>query len=200
MAIKYEIQTIKNVQNTGRERRFAHIFEQEPMTTAELEAHIQNNCTLTRGDIAAVLKALRDCIQHDLMHGRRFCMPEIGSFSLSVDLDMPDDMPDDKARADYISVRGIRFRPDASLLGEVQRGASFERARFSSKSRQYTEEELVDKIRQFLALHKCIMRRDLEREFGIRQTAALKWLRKLTASGVLRKEGARTAPVYFLNE
>lgn len=200
MAIKYEIQTIKNVQNTGRERRFAHIFEQEPMTTAELEAHIQNNCTLTRGDIAAVLKALRDCIQHDLMHGRRFCMPEIGSFSLSVDLDMPDDMPDDKARADYISVRGIRFRPDASLLGEVQRGASFERARFSSKSRQYTEEELVDKIRQFLALHKCIMRRDLEREFGIRQTAALKWLRQLTASGVLRKEGARTAPVYFLNE
>ena len=30
MAIKYEIQSIKNVQNTGRERRFARIFEQEP--------------------------------------------------------------------------------------------------------------------------------------------------------------------------
>ena len=151
MAIKYEIQPIKNVQNTGRERRFARIFEQEPMTAAELEAHIQNNCTLTRGDIAAVLKALRDCIQHDLMHGRRFCMPEIGSFSLSVDLDMPDALPDDKARADYISVRGIRFRPDASLLGEVQRGATFERARFSSKSREYDEEELVGKIQPLFA-------------------------------------------------
>lgn len=200
MAIKYEIQSIKNAQNTGRERRFARIFEQEPMTAAELEAYIQNNCTLTRGDVAAVLKALRDCIQHDLMRGRRFCMPEIGSFSLSVVLDMPDDMPDDKARADYISVRGIRFRPDASLLDNVRRGTSFERAKFSSKSRQYDEEQLVGKIREYLAQHKCIMRRDLEREFGIRQTAALKWLRLLTDKGVLRKEGARTSPVYFLNE
>lgn len=200
MSIKYEIQSIKDVQHTGRERRFARIYEQEPMTQAELEMRIQNNCSLTRGDVVAVLKALRDCMQHDLAQGRRFYMPEIGSFSLSVDLDMPDDMPDSKARADYISVRGIRFRPETSLLSGVRHGTSFERATFSSKSRLYTEEELVASLRQYFTEHKCLMRRDLERLFGLRQTSALRWLRRLTASGLLRKEGARTAPVYFLNE
>ena len=199
MSIKYEIQSIKNAQGKGNEHRFARIFEQEPMTANELESQIQANCSLTKGDIAASLKALCDCMRHELSTGRRFHLPEIGYFSLSVDLDMPDDKPTDKARADHISVRNINFRPDASLLADVQCSARFERAKFSTKSRQYTEEQLVARLRDFFATHDCLTRRDLEREFGLRQSAALRWLRRLTGSGVLRKDGVRTAPVYFLN-
>ena len=200
MSIKYEIQSIKNAQGKGEERLFARIFEQETMTSNELESQIQANCSLTRGDIAATLKALRDCMRHELSTGRRFCLPEIGYFSLSVDLNMPDDTPTDKARADYISVRNINFRPDASLLADVRRTARFERAKFSTKSRQYTEEELVARLRDYFARNNCLTRRDLEREFGLRQSTALLWLRRLTEKGVLKKDGVRTAPVYFLND
>lgn len=198
MNIKYEIQSIKNALGKGEEHRFARIFEYEPLTADELESQIQANCSLTKGDIAASLKALRDCMLHELSTGHRFHLPEIGYFSLSVDLDMPDEKPTDKARADYISVRNIKFRPDASLLAEVKRNARFERSKFSTKSRQYTEEELVTRLRDYFATNNCLTRRDLEREFGLRQSTALSWLRRLTESGVLKKEGVRTAPVYFL--
>ena len=48
MAIKYEIQKLKNAQGKGDERRFVRIYEQEPMTADELQTQIQDNCSLLR--------------------------------------------------------------------------------------------------------------------------------------------------------
>ena len=50
---------------------------------------------------------LRDIIEEDLQDGKRVNIPEIGYLSLSVDLDMDDLKPDNKVRAEYVSVRGI---------------------------------------------------------------------------------------------
>ncbi|MDD6939411.1 MAG: hypothetical protein PUI90_00560, partial [Prevotella stercorea] len=103
----------------------------------------------------------------------------------------------DKMRADYIRLRNIRFRPERSLLGEVGSGVSFERAGFSSRSRQYTEEQFLSLLRHYFATHTCLTRRDLQRMAGLRDSAAKKWLRRLTATGVLQKDGASNAPVYL---
>ena len=151
MSIKYEIHSIKNSQGTGEERNFARIFEHEPMTAEQLKSHIQDSCSLTKGDIEATLSALREHMIHELSHGNRFYIPSIGYFSLSVDLDMPEDKPIDKVRGDYISVRNIKFRPDAAMLQEIKSNVRFERADFSSKSSKYTEEEMLSKIKAFLA-------------------------------------------------
>lgn len=199
MAIKYEIHSIKNSQGTGEEREFVHIFEHAPHSDRQLESQIQDNCSLTKGDVQATLMSLRDSMVEALSQGRRFHIPEIGYFSLSVDLTLPDGKTVDKVRGDYIRVRGIRFRPDASLLNEVKGNARFERAKFSSRSRQYTDAELQDGIKAYLATHNCITRRVLELEFGLRQSAALQCLKRFTASGLLAKAGSRTAPVYFLS-
>ena len=83
---------------------------------------------------------------------------------------------------------------------EVKRNARFERAKFSSKSWQYTEEELQARIKESFAANNCITRRDLELNFGLRQSAALKCLKRFTEIGILKKEGARNSPVYFLNK
>lgn len=200
MSIKYEIHSIKNSQGTGEERNFARIFEREPMTAEQLKSHIQASCSLTKGDIEATLSALREYMIHELSHGNRFYIPSIGYFSLSVDLDMPEDKPIEKVRGDYISVRNIKFRPDASMLQEVKNNVRFERADFSSKSNKYTEDEIWEKIKAFLAVNHCINRRDMELQFGLRQSAALKWLKHFVEKGVLKKDGARNSPVYFLNE
>ena len=198
MSIKYEIHSIKNSQGTGEERNFARIFEHEPMTAKQLKSHIQATCSLTEGDIEATLSALREHMIHELSHGNRFYIPYIGYFSLSVDLNMPDDKPIDKVRGDYISVRNIKFRPDATMLQEVKNKVRFERADFSSKSSKYTEEEMLEKIKGFLATNHCINRRDMEMQFGLRQSVALKWLKHFTEIGALKKDGARNSPVYFL--
>lgn len=42
MAIKYEIQKLKNAQGKSDERRFVRIYEQEPMTADELLTQIQD--------------------------------------------------------------------------------------------------------------------------------------------------------------
>lgn len=200
MSIKYEIHTIENSQGTGEPRHYVQLFEQEPLAQRQLEERIQASCTLTVGDIEATLSALRATMIHELAHGRRFHIPTIGYFSLSADLDMPEGKPIDKVRADYISVRGIRFRPDASVLREVRSGASFERATFTTRSRQYDEDELWQKVKSHIAADGYITRRDMELFFGLRQYMALKWLKHFTATGRLRKRGARNSPVYFLGE
>ena len=200
MSIKYEIQSIKNSQGTGKERHFARIFEGVPMSAQQLESHIQSSCSLTKGDVEATLSALRECMIYDLSHGNRFYIPSIGYFSLSVNLDMPEGKSIDKARADYISVRNINFRPEASMLQEVRRNAHFERAKFSTKSKEHTEEMMLERVTEYLSTNVCINRRAMEIHFGLRQSTALKWLKHFTEIGVLRKEGARNSPVYFMTK
>lgn len=114
-------------------------------------------------------------------------------------MDMPEDKPIDKVRADYLSVRNIRFRPDAALLKEVRKGVRFERATFTTKSANLTEDELKEKIILYFATNNCLTRRAMEQEFGLRRNAALKRLRHFTETGLLKKEGSRNSPVYFLN-
>ena len=106
--------------------------------------------------------------------------------------------PDSKVRADYVSVRGIKFRPNADLLKTVKRRVKFEKSQYSSRSYPFSEETLKEKIREYLKTNRSINRRVLEREFYIRKQTALNWLNRLVDSGFLIKEGARNSPVYFL--
>ena len=135
---------------------------------------------------------------NDLQEGRRVNIPGIGYLSLSADLDMDELKPDSKVRADYVSVRGIKFRPKADLLKTVKRRVKFEKSQYSSRSYPFSEETLKEKIREYLKTNRSINRRVLEREFYIRKQTALNWLNRLVDSGFLIKEGARNSPVYFL--
>lgn len=201
MSIKYEIHGIKNAKGEGKEQKYVHLFAHEPQSDHALEDDIQASCSLTKADVRAAFSALRDHMARALASGSRFHLPGVGYFSLSVGLDapddLPDDLPDDKMRADYIRLRNIRFRPERSLLSEVGSGVSFERAAFSSRSRQYTEEQLLSLLRHYFATHTCLTRRILQRVAGLRDSVAKKWLRRLTATGVLQKDGASNAPVYM---
>lgn len=199
MSIKYEIQPIKNSQGTGKDRHYARIFDRAPMSAKQLMSHIQSTCSLTQGDVEATLSALRDVIVSELAQGNRFYIPSIGYLSLSVDLDMPDNMPVSKARADYLRVRNIKFRPDALMLQEIKQHATFERAKFSTQSNELTEDMVLEKIKNYLSANQYINRRKLEALLGIRQSLALKWLKHFTQTGVLRKEGASNSPIYFMN-
>ena len=200
MAIKYEIHYLPNAGGNEETRRFAHIFEQTAMTYKEMISRIARHSCLAEGEVSSVLMKLRDIIEEDLQDGKRVNIPEIGYLSLSVDLDMDELKPDNKVRADYVSVRGIKFRPNADLLKKVKHHTHFEKSLYTSRSYPFSEDALKEKIREYLEHNRSINRKVLEEEFYIRKQTALNWLKKLEKSGFLIKEGSRNAPVYFLAE
>ena len=200
MAIKYEIHYLPNAGGNDETRRFAHIFEEPAMDDKQMIERIAKHSCLGEGEVSAVLMRLRDIIEEDLKDGRRVNIPEIGYLSLSADLNMDELKPDSKVRADYVSVKGIKFRPNADLLKQVKHHTHFEKSQYTSRSYPFSENTLKEKIKEYLKVHRSINRRTLEIEFHIRKQTALNWLKKLVDSGFLIKEGSRTAPVYFLAE
>lgn len=170
------------------------------MTDKQMIERIAKHSCLGEGEVSAVLMRLRDIIEEDLQEGRRVNIPEVGYLSLSADLDMDEQKPDSKVRADYVSVKSIKFRPNADLLKLVKRRTHFEKSAYTSRSYPFSEELLKEKIKEYLKTNRTINRRTLEFEFHIRRQTALNWLKKLVDSGFLVREGSRTAPVYFLKE
>lgn len=74
-------------------------------------------------------------MKQELASGRRFYLPDIGYFKLSVDLSMSENTLTDKVRADNISVRNIKFRPNSVMLRHVKTKVRFERSCSTTTSR-----------------------------------------------------------------
>ena len=198
MELKYDVYTISNATGSGEERNYVKVLQHEPMTVRQLQEKIQERCSLTKGDVAAVLSELRDIMVREFQMGHRFYIPEIGYFSMSASLEMPEDKPDKKITGKEVRISGINFRPEAGMLQEVQRGVSFVRSRYSSRSTQYTEEKLLAKIKEYLQDNRYITCRELRFRCGLTQYTAQKWLKYFCEQGILVKDGTSRAPIFFL--
>ena len=198
MDLKYDVYTIINAEGSGEERKYVRLKQHEAMTAHELEATIQQRCSLTKGDVAAVLSELHDICVEEFSLGRRFYIPEIGYFSMSASLDMPKDNPDKKITGMEVSITGINFRPEAKLLEQVQRNTHFVRSKYTSQSTQYTEEKLLAKIKEYLQENRYVTTRILRILFGLTPYMAQKWLNHFCEKGIMVKEGTQHAPIYFL--
>ena len=66
MAIKYEIHSIHNSKGEGGEQKFVRLRDHEPMTSKQMEQYIEQACSLTRGDVQAVMTSLHDLIVTEL--------------------------------------------------------------------------------------------------------------------------------------
>ncbi len=198
MELKYDIYKLHNSQGTGEERQYVRIIQHEPMSEKALQERIQNRCSLTKGDVAAVLAELHDIAVQEFLEGRRFYIPEIGYFSLSASLEMPENNPDKKITGKEVRITGINFRPEARLLQEVQRQAHFVRSRYTSQSTPYTEEKLLAKIQEYLKDNRYITARIIRCQFGLTQYTTQKWLKHFCEKGILVKDGTDRSPIYFL--
>lgn len=166
------------------------------MTAQQLEHLIQDNSTLKKGDIEATLSELRELMVRELSQGHRFYIPNVGYFSLSVKLDA-DGKAVEKVSGGDLRLHNINFRPEASLLQEVGSKVRFRRARLTSKSVVYEEKQLLSLLMDYLSANHFITCRTMQRQFRLRETAARKWLKRFVEQGVIRREGARNAPVYI---
>ena len=198
MELKYDIYALRNSQGTGENRQYVRIVQHEPMSEKALQERIQSHCSLTKGDVAAVLAELHDIAVQEFSEGRRFYIPELGYFSLAASLEMPEKNPDKKITGKEVRVTGINFRPEAKLLKEVQRNVHFVRSKYTSQSILYSEETLLTKIKEYLKGNRYITASIIRHQFGLTQYTTQKWLKHFCEKGILVKDGTPRAPIYFL--
>lgn len=198
MNIKYEVHTIENVAGTGEERQFIQLRLNRPMPAEDLESEIEQACSLTSSDVKAVLSELRRFIVRELTQGSRFHLPEIGYLSLAVGNTPPSEKPNGKITGNDIYVKTISFKPEARLLDSVRKQVHFEKSKYTTRSKRYTEEQLWPKVKEFLAGNRYLTRRDMCMDFGLTTYMASRWLDRFVAEGLLSKEGTDRHPLYFL--
>ena len=161
MDLKYDIYTIKNSQGTGENRQYVRLVQHEPIDRQGVGSSHSESVLAHQGDVAAVLRELHDICVQEFTMGRRVHIPELGYFSLSASLEMPEEQPDRKITGKEVRLAGINFRPESSLMYEVERGMHFIRSEYTTQSSQYTEEKLLEKIKEYLEENRFITTRAL---------------------------------------
>lgn len=167
MDLKYDVYTITNAEGSGEERKYVRLKQHEAMTASELEATIQQRCTLTKGDVAAVFTELHDIVVSEFSMGRRVYVPKLGYFSLAVNLEVPEDNPDKKITGKEVRLRGINFRPEAGLLQEIDRNVHFIRSEYTGRSNVFTEKKLWTVLQEFFQENRYLTISLMRMKFGL---------------------------------
>ena len=199
MDLKYDVYTITNAEGSGEERKYVRLKQHEAMTASELEATIQQRCTLTKGDVAAVFTELHDIVVSEFSMGRRVYVPQLGYFSLAVNLEVPEDNPDKKITGKEVRLRGINFRPEAGLLQEIDRNVHFIRSEYTGRSNVFTEKKLWTVLQEFFQENRYLTISLMRMKFGLSRHMAQKWIDHFIDKGLLVKDGSPRSPIYFLN-
>ena len=200
MDLKYDVYTITNAEASGEERKYVRLKQHEAMTASELEATIQQRCTLTKGDVAAVFTELHDIVVSEFSMGRRVYVPKLGYFSLAVNLEVPEDNPDKKITGKEVRLRCINFRPEAGLLQEIARNVHFIRSEYTGRSNVFTEKKLWTVLQKFFQENRYLTISLMRMKFGLSRHMAQKWIDHFIAKGLLVKDGNPRSPIYFLND
>ena len=200
MDLKYDVYTITNAEGSGEERKYVRLKQHEAMTASELEATIQQRCTLTKGDVAAVFTELHDIVVSEFSMGRRVYVPKLGYFSLAVNLEVPEDNPDKKITGKEVRLRGINFRPEAGLLQEIDRNVHFIRSEYTGRSNVFTEKKLWTVLQEFFQENRYLTISLMRMKFGLSRHMAQKWIDHFIDKGLLVKDGSPRSPIYFLND
>ena len=199
MDLKYDVYTITNADGSGEERKYVRLKQHEAMTASELEATIQQRCTLTKGDVAPVFTELHDIVVSEFSMGRRVYVPKLGYFSLAVNLEVPEDNPDKKITGKEVRLRGINFRPEAGLLQEIDRNVHFIRSEYTGRSNVFTEKKLWTVLQEFFQENRYLTISLMRMKFGLSRHMAQKWIDHFIDKGLLVKDGSPRSPIYFLN-
>jgi nucleoid DNA-binding protein len=206
MEVKFEIGTLNNAQGKGIARKYIRLQQEEPMTDDELASAIEHECTLSRADIKAVFEALRYHVTRSLSSGRRFHLPKLGYFSLAASLTNPkEQLTNSKKQKQQrkitgrdISLRGINFQPEDSLMSDLRLNVNFTKAKYTGQSVAYLPDELWAKVSGYLSTHRYLTCRIMRSTFGLSERKAREWLALFVQQGHLTKEGTAHRPLYFL--
>lgn len=196
MAINYD--WYENPKSNKEEETTLHVRPcyNGTVSTKVLAERIQNRCSLTPGDVMAVLTELNDVIGYELREGRQVHIEGLGYFAptLSVEGRVTPDMPL-RERNRKVRFKGIAFRMDKELrrsIGPTQLSMT----RWVSHSQDTTAEECELKLTTYFSQHDFLTRRDLQLLLGLKKSKAVTLLQQWREAGKLLNQGTSRQPIY----
>ncbi|WP_099465075.1 HU family DNA-binding protein [Parabacteroides provencensis] len=175
----------------------ARIVTNGTVSTNNLIRNIHSRCTLTSGDIRAVLTSLSEVIVEELQAGRRVSIEGLGYLQMT--LKCPKIESTKEVRAESVRFKSVAFRPEEELKKKLQY-TPFERISRKSHSYERTENEIDALLLQYFSEHETLNRQQFQRLCGFTASTANRRLKELRAEGKIKNIAHPLHPLYKAGE
>ena len=187
MAINYEFYESPNPRKDGKRTFHARVVGFNKVSTDQLAQETQEESSLTKADVKAVLVALADKLARHLGEGSKVFLEDIGYFQ--VNLKCGREVVDEEA------FKSVSFRADAELKKKM-RVAKVQRSRISRHSLPLTMEQIDERLTEYFASHEILTRRGFQFLCQQTQSTAGRIIRQLVEAGKLKNISLQRNPVY----
>jgi len=119
MMLNYRTYQNKNSENNGYGKWYARAVIRESIGIEEIATKMQDNCTVKRADILAVLSELGPTMRDLLQDSKRVVIPYMGAFKLGLKTEGTDTEDEFTAK----NVKGVKvlFQPTTRVLANGRR-------------------------------------------------------------------------------
>ena len=195
MSIEYDFYRNPNSQGTNKKRYHARVVSGDRISTDELAEEIQNECSLTKADVKAVLIALGDKLAKHLGEGNKVYLEGIGYFQ--VNLKCKEEVRSTHAiRSENVEFKSVSYRADNELKKRL-RNQKIQRSLKKVHSITMTEEEIDQALTEYFKTHETLTRHQFQTLCSQLKSTAHRILLKLVKDGKLRNVGTSHSPVYM---
>lgn len=195
MSIEYDFYRNPNSQGTNKKRYHARVVSGDRISTDELAEEIQNECSLTKADVKAVLIALGDKLAKHLGEGNKVYLEGIGYFQ--VNLKCKEEVRSTHAiRSENVEFKSVSYRADNELKKRL-RNQKIQRSLKKVHSITMTEEEIDQALTEYFKTHETLTRHQFQTLCSQLKSTAHRILLKLVKDGKLRNVGTSHSPIYM---
>lgn len=177
-----------------KEKYHARVVRSHTVQIDDIVNNISKRCTLSKGDIRAVLDELGDELVYNLCEGDRVYLPGIGYFYLS--LSAPKDTDPKTTRSQSIGIKAVEFRADSILKKGLESHAKFERSNIKMHSSRLNSYEIDTLLVDYFHKNEFLTRIKFEKLCGFTKTTAQRYLQRLLDEGRLVNVNTRHNPIY----
>lgn len=177
-----------------KEKYHARVVRSHTVQIDDIVNNISKRCTLSKGDIRAVLDELGDELVYNLCEGNRVYLPGIGYFYLS--LSAPKDANPKTTRSQNIGIKAVEFRADSILKKGLENHAKLERSDIKVHSPRLDSYEIDALLVDYFYENEFLTRTKFERLCGFTKTTAQRHLQRLMDEGRLVNVNTRHNPIY----
>lgn len=177
-----------------KEKYHARVVRSHTVQIDDIVNNISKRCTLSKGDIRAVLDELGDEIVYNLCEGNRVYLPGIGYFYLS--LSTPKEVDPKTTRSQSIGIKAVEFRADSILKNNLESHARFERSDIKVHSSRLDSYEIDALLEDYFHKNDFLTRIKFEKLCGFTKTTAQRHLQRLMDEGRLVNVNTRHNPIY----
>lgn len=162
--------------------------------TDYIARRIQQRCTVTHTDVAAVLDSLSRVMAEELQEGKRVHLLGLGYFRITLAVEGEVEA-ETKRRNTLVRMKGVKFRADQKLknnIGEIK----VEHIKYNAHSRRLTEEQIILRLKTYFTTQPVMTRCNFQTCCGMTKNTAARHITRLCQAGVLMNIGTKMHPIY----